>query len=611
MSTTAVSATANATDNANATANVTISVADLSAAPTTSAAPAATSGKKYKKKEKPAPAAAPQTPSAPAADEFDNECQVCCEKLNKSTNKPIICPFGSCSYSACVSCIRNYLVTNPLSPPHCMACKKQFNYLFLVENLTKVWTQDKYKKHVSDVMVDIELSKLSESMPEAENRKKIADIHKQIDKLNEAKIKKVKEHNEIIRIQFDDPIREYVDQLNILRNKSVSSDRKSFIMPCSYNNCKGMLSTQYKCGLCDKFTCKDCQEPKEDEHKCNPDNLATAQFIKKDTKPCPSCATRIFKIEGCDQMWCTNCKTPFSWTTCKIVPVGQQIHNPHAIEFFKKNGVNVRAPGDLLCGGLISHGQLIEIEKTIKYFRIMINSISVNKNINQTFLQYFPDINMKINCPPAEYKNPYSAFNPYDIFDILLSYLHTAYIISREVNYNKLRESREIVQAHTDFNEERVLFILNQLDKEKFSENIKKQNQNKSVHLELSFIWEILSNFSIDMFTILYSLATKAKDDASTVVFFKMFFQKLSEFSSLINYVNSQLAIVSVSHSCSVPIIDFHFNISSPEIFRATNHENRYNNWLINAHKIPLGGDRRLLFLSQKFSNSMMKATFH
>jgi hypothetical protein len=575
--------------SATATANVAISLADSSAT---------TSAKKYKKKETP----------APAADDFENECQVCCEKLNKSTNKPIICPFGSCSYSACVSCIRNYLVTNPLSPPHCMACKKQFNYLFLVENLTKVWTQDKYKKHVSDVMVDIELSKLSESMPEAENRKKIADICKKIDKLNEAKIKKMKEYDEKIKIQFEDPIRECMGQLNILRNKSGSTERKAFIMPCSYNNCKGMLSTQYKCGICENFTCKDCQEPREQEHKCNPDNLATAEFIKKDTKPCPSCATRIYKIEGCDQMWCTNCKTPFSWTTCKVVPVGQQIHNPHAIEFFKKNGVNVRAPGDLLCGGLISHGQFIELEGRFKVFRSIFASISYNRNINHTFLQHFPDINMKINDSPPGYVNPYTAFNPYDIFDILLSYLQCAYIISREVNYNKLRESRQIVQAHADFNEERVLFILNLLDKNDFSQKIKKNTQLRAVHIEMSFIWEILSNFTIDMFTILYSISNNVKDTSSAVVFFKMFFQKLSEFSSLIRYVNSQLAIVSVSHSCSVPIIDFHFDISSPQLFRTTPTDYRSNNWLINAHYSSL--PRRILFKNQKFSNSMMKATF-
>ena len=117
--------------------------------------------------------------SVPAAAAVDNDCQICCATFNKSTTKQIICPATSCAYSACVSCVRRYLMDHPLSPPHCMACKKPFNHLFLVDKLTKTWTIDKYKPHVSSIMVDVEISKLSESMEEAENRKKIAQLSSQ------------------------------------------------------------------------------------------------------------------------------------------------------------------------------------------------------------------------------------------------------------------------------------------------------------------------------------------------------------------------------------------------------------------------------------------------
>ena len=59
-------------------------------------------------------------------------------------------------------------------------------------------------------------------------------------------------------------------------------------MPCPGDNCKGYLSTQYKCEVCKLFTCPDCFEvigySKEEAHVCKEDNLKSAEMIKKETK---------------------------------------------------------------------------------------------------------------------------------------------------------------------------------------------------------------------------------------------------------------------------------------------------------------------------------------
>jgi hypothetical protein len=542
----------------------------------------------------------------------DNECQVCCSTLNKSSNKPVVCPFESCAYSACVSCVRTYLLANPLSTPHCMSCKKQFNNMFLVEKLSKIWTNEKYKPHISSVMLDIELSKLPESMEEAENRKtilnnknKISDFYKEIRNIRDIIEQKKNKLLQDFENEFVMPNKQKITDIHNLiahfenENENLQKNkikRKTFTMPCAYNNCKGMLSTQYKCAICDNFTCKDCHEPRLEEHKCNPDNVATTEAIKKETRPCPSCNTRIYKIEGCDQMWCTSCKTPFSWTTGTIVPAGQRIHNPHAIDFMRQNrGAIIRAPGDVICGGIITPDQFTRLhdkfKNTIPFFKSLANDL---KNHNQVFVEFFPSIKFNFPTPVPNVKDSDC------IISVIFANLLALYRVAYEVSVNLLRESREISQAHRNYNEQRISFILDQYDKDAFASKIKRDNQQKNVHQDLSFIWEILSSFGIDLFLILYN-APICNGIDSAVRLFNLLFQKFHEFNALIKYVNKQLAIVSVAHSCSVPIIDYSFDSTHLQWFNVIS-EGIIDHWYIFQD-----GHKRSLFRSTMFSKVAMK----
>jgi hypothetical protein len=127
-------------------------------------------------------------------------------------------------------------------------------------------------------------------------------------------------------------------------------ERRTFIMKCQVANCAGFLSTQYKCGVCDTTTCVECLEIKEnDTHECKKENVESAKMIKKETRPCPTCATRIYKIDGCDQMWCIDCKTAFSWNTGKVV--NTKIHNPHYYDYIRRTQGQVpRDPDDFVMG---------------------------------------------------------------------------------------------------------------------------------------------------------------------------------------------------------------------------------------------------------------------
>jgi hypothetical protein len=126
--------------------------------------------------------------------------------------------------------------------------------------------------------------------------------------------------------------------------------KREFVRKCGDAECRGFLSTRWKCGVCDKTTCVDCHEVVATDHVCNPDCVATIKLLKTDTRDCPSCQTSIFKIDGCDQMWCTQCKTGFSWTTGKIE---MKLHNPHYYEWRRQNGGLDREPGDMQCGDVL------------------------------------------------------------------------------------------------------------------------------------------------------------------------------------------------------------------------------------------------------------------
>ena len=131
------------------------------------------------------------------------------------------------------------------------------------------------------------------------------------------------------------------------RDKVQAKQRAEFIKKCGDPECRGFLSTRWKCGLCEKMTCVDCHEVKDKDngmpHVCDPNVVETIKLLKTDTRNCPGCQASITKIDGCDQMWCTQCKTGFSWTTGKIE---LKLHNPHYYEWRRQNGGLEREPGD-------------------------------------------------------------------------------------------------------------------------------------------------------------------------------------------------------------------------------------------------------------------------
>jgi hypothetical protein len=294
----------------------------------------------------------------------ENDCSVCIEQMNKSSRKRVNC--GSCNYSACRDCYKRYLLdTN--ENPHCMSCKNNWNHLSMLERFDKSFVNTIYKSHRENVLIDRERSKMVATQPYVE----------QILLNNKLKVEITSMECE--RRNIDTKIQEL--QSNIKFHNPRTSEKKNFIRKCMSEDCKGFLSSQWKCGMCNHWSCPDChvvigmergQEISGILHECNADTLATAKLLDLDTKTCPKCSTGIFKIDGCDMMFCIECHTSFSWKTGKIETGA--IHNPHYFEWLKNGGQTIeRNPNEVRCGREMDHHF---IEKMLHHSKIYKNVLS-------------------------------------------------------------------------------------------------------------------------------------------------------------------------------------------------------------------------------------------
>jgi hypothetical protein len=174
-------------------------------------------------------------------------------------------------------------------------CAKEWTRKFLRENLTNVFLTSKYREHVEEVLFDQEKALMPATQHLVEERIAIRHMKTQLRELD---------------LLIDDMYRQKRElerhiQYGIIPTSSEKEDTEKarFVRQCPANNCRGFLSTQWKCGICEQWSCPDCHElkgPTRDcEHTCDSNNIETAQMLAKDSKPCPKCQSLIFKISGC------------------------------------------------------------------------------------------------------------------------------------------------------------------------------------------------------------------------------------------------------------------------------------------------------------------------
>lgn len=157
--------------------------------------------------------------------------------------------------------------------------------------------------------------------------------------------KEYRKHRENYLINRDKIKRQDVYKRYITKNKNDMNNEIKLLFSCPSLECKGYVNDTGNCLSCKKIFCVECETEKGEEHECDKSLLETVKYKRTTTRPCPTCHVSIHKLNGCDQMWCTQCHTTFCYRTGKIEKGG--IHNPEYYRWIRENGGTVpRAQGD-------------------------------------------------------------------------------------------------------------------------------------------------------------------------------------------------------------------------------------------------------------------------
>lgn len=287
------------------------------------------------------------------------DCPICYEPYTGVQRKPVPCP--GCGFAACVRCVKTGLLSS-LTEPACLSCKRAWGRPFLDAHLTRTWNSGPLHEHRGAVLFDRERAMLpatQEAVAVERRRREAKAALAALELERIPHLRAVQATKAAVDVATPATTKKEIaaakaahraakEALSAFENNPrwhelrrmastgrlpdadaapVVVERAKFVAACPRGDCRGFLSTQYKCGTCDRHFCSKCREQKQEGHVCDPDLVATIAAIVADSRPCPSCATPISRVSGCDQMWCTECRTPFSYATGQRV--SGVIHNPH------------------------------------------------------------------------------------------------------------------------------------------------------------------------------------------------------------------------------------------------------------------------------------------
>lgn len=388
-------------------------------------------------------------------------CNICVSE-NTETIKIVCC--SKCQESSCQSCFQTYLLDSGLVPT-CMHCRVNLSDDFVYENTAVGWIVSIYEQHRVNLLLEKEKARLPDDQVLAEHYMNAKVEIKKIDALLTGTYDRKVRHRLLNGRHF------YIELVKQFGKSKVVEKKKKrvYLKACIGVDCKGFLGDDYKCGLCSILVCRDCHEKMDEGHICNKDLVESVKAIKLEARACPTCASLISKIDGCDQMWCTQCHVTFSWAT-GLLEKGIT-HNPHFYDWARKNGTLGRTdvPNNF-CNNYPSYGDIHE-------------SI-IGRDSRTIDLGAFSEMSVE---------QARKDFSDVGSYIILLEY-------HQQIHHVKATIIDRIDLVQTDNYDLRVRYMANELSLDKFKQLLAQRDRVYRKNLSGRFIYDMVYQASGDLF---------------------------------------------------------------------------------------------------------------
>ena len=441
------------------------------------------------------------------------ECSVCLEKVTGSLRKEVPCQY--CQYAACLTCVKRYMLESP-QDAHCMNCKRAWNREFIDSYLSMSFRKNALKTHREAILLDREKARLPLLQPRISAKVRADEMNVQIlegmKAIQDMEKTVAAARQDVYRVQNRQyRLREIAAGRLAPEAENQEAEKKEvrqFTQKCPVDDCRGFLSSQWKCGTCQTYVCNECLVPKGKDrdaaHTCNEDTKATAALIRKDTRPCPKCGMGISKVDGCDQMWCVSCQTPFSWTTGRLI--FGVVHNPHYYQWMREQngGEAPRVAGDIPCGGLVN------------------------------FYTIAPGFNLKIY--PLSRKREVEAIHRL-VAELLDQHLR------QFARFDEVPDNGDLGIDYT----------LKLISEEEWKRKLWQRETKREKSLELRGPLDLLANVCSEVLRRMgevYQVATETPEAKK-----KQFTDLLNQLRTLKKYVNGELAKIGIRYGCMVPAV--------------------------------------------------------